>query len=159
MPRPVSEVWNEIWHILRPLIETPFSGGPATWMEDIPLEINRSGFLEETHFTIAYSPLRDQSVSGGIGGVLATVHEITEKVVGERRVRALRDLGARSVEPRSAEEHAKHIWIGRRVRSLANYSGSHLYRSHWPVPRIAITWKSGLANCGDRRMERGPIDG
>jgi hypothetical protein len=56
VPRPVSEVWNEIWHILRPLIETPFSGGPATWMEDIPLEINRSGFLEETHFTIAYSP-------------------------------------------------------------------------------------------------------
>jgi signal transduction histidine kinase/CheY-like chemotaxis protein len=102
--RPVSEVWNEIWHVLKPLIESPFSGGPATWMEDIPLEINRSGFFEETHFTIAYSPVPDESVRGGIGGVLATVHEITEKVVGERRVRALRDLGARSVEPRAAEE-------------------------------------------------------
>jgi signal transduction histidine kinase len=102
--RPVSEVWNEIWHVLKPLIETPFSGGPATWMEDIPLEINRRGFFEETHFTIAYSPVPDESVSGAIGGVLATVHEITEKVVGERRVRALRDLGARSVEPKSAEE-------------------------------------------------------
>jgi PAS domain S-box-containing protein len=102
--RPVSEVWNEIWHVLKPLIETPFSGGPATWMEDIPLEINRSGFFEETHFTIAYSPVPDDSVPSGIGGVLATVHEITEKVVGERRVRALRDLGARSVEPKSVEE-------------------------------------------------------
>lgn len=102
--RPVSEVWNEIWHVLKPLIETPFSGGPATWMEDIPLEINRRGFFEETHFTIAYSPVPDESVPSGIGGVLATVHEITEKVVGERRVLALRDLGARSVEPRSAEE-------------------------------------------------------
>ena len=50
--RPVSEVWKEIWHVLKPLIETPFSGGPATWMEDIPLEINRKGFFEETHFTI-----------------------------------------------------------------------------------------------------------
>jgi signal transduction histidine kinase/DNA-binding response OmpR family regulator len=102
--RPVREVWNEIWHVLKPLIETPFSGGPATWMEDIPLEINRRGFFEETHFTIAYSPVPDESVPGAIGGVLATVHEITEKVVGERRVRALRDLGARSVEPKSAEE-------------------------------------------------------
>src|SRR3954465_12484313 len=37
--RPVSECWSEIWHILRPLIETPFSGGPATWMEDIMLEL------------------------------------------------------------------------------------------------------------------------
>jgi hypothetical protein len=102
--RPVREVWNEIWHVLKPLGETPFSGGPATWMEDIPLEFNRRGFFEETHFTIAYSPVPDESVPSGIGGVLATVHEITEKVVGERRVRALHDLGARFVEPKSAEE-------------------------------------------------------
>jgi signal transduction histidine kinase len=102
--RPVSEVWHEIWDILKPLIEKPFYGGPATWMEDIPLELNRRGFTEETHFIIAYSPVPDESVPSGIGGVLATVHEITEKVVGERRLVALRDLGARSVEPKSAEE-------------------------------------------------------
>ena len=102
--RPVSEVWKEIWHILKPLIETPFQGGPATWMEDIPLEINRRGFFEETHFTIAYSPVPDDTVPSGIGGVLATVHEITDKVIGERRVHALRELGARSAEPRSDEE-------------------------------------------------------
>src|SRR5579862_5036973 len=102
--RPVSEVWKEIWHVLKPLIETPFHGGPATWMEDIPLELNRRGFFEETHFTIAYSPVPDETVSSCIGGVLATVHEITEKVVGERHVRALRDLGARSVEPKSVQE-------------------------------------------------------
>jgi PAS domain S-box-containing protein len=102
--QPVSEVWKEIWHVLKPLIETPFLGGPATWMEDIPLEINRSGFFEETHFTIAYSPVPDETAPNGIGGVLATVHEITEKVVGERRVHALRDLGAHSAKPRSAEE-------------------------------------------------------
>ena len=102
--RPVSEVWREIWHVLKPLIETPFHGGPATWMEDIPLEINRRGFFEETHFTIAYSPVPDETAPGGIGGVLATVHEITDKVIGERRIRALRELGVRSGEPKSAEE-------------------------------------------------------
>ena len=96
--RPVREIWHEAWHVIKPLIETPFSGGPATWMEDIPVEINRKGFFEETHFTIAYSPVPDES-SSGIGGVLATVHEITDKVVSERRMLALRDLGARSVEP------------------------------------------------------------
>jgi PAS domain S-box-containing protein len=100
---PVSEVWKEIWDILQPLIETPFHGGPATWMEDIPLEINRHGFLEETHFTIAYSPVPDATVPGGIGGVLATVHEISEKVVAERRVRLLAELSARSTEAKTAE--------------------------------------------------------
>jgi PAS domain S-box-containing protein len=102
--QPVSECWKEIWHILQPLIDTPFKGGPATWNDDIFLEINRYGFVEETHFTIAYSPVPDENVPSGIGGVLATVHEITEKVVGERRIVALRDLGARVGEARTAEE-------------------------------------------------------
>ncbi len=87
--QPVSECWSEIWHVLQPLIDSPFHGGPATWMEDLTLEINRHGFVEETHFTVAYSPVPDETVASGIGGVLATVHEITGKVVGERRIRVL----------------------------------------------------------------------
>src|SRR6185503_3548322 len=59
-------------------------------------ELRRHGYPEETHFTVAYSPVPDDTVSGGIGGVLATVHEITEKVIGERRTRG--------VEAKSAEE-------------------------------------------------------
>lgn len=102
--QPTAEVWSEIWDVLKPLIETPFQGGPPTWIEDIPLEINRRGFVEETHFTVAYSSVPDDTVPGGIGGVLATVHEITEKVIGERRGALLRDLGARSAEPNTADE-------------------------------------------------------
>ena len=102
--RPVRECWSEIWHILQPLIDTPFHGGPATWNEDIALEINRHGFVEETHFTIAYSPVPDETVPSGIGGVVATVHEITDKVIGERRVVALRDLGARVGEAKTVDQ-------------------------------------------------------
>jgi PAS domain S-box-containing protein len=114
--QPVRECWSEIWHILEPLIRTPFEGGPATWMEDIPLELNRHGFVEETHFTIAYSPVPDDTAPRGIGGVLATVHEISEKVVGERRTMALRDLGAGVLEERNAQEACS-----RAVEILANY--------------------------------------
>jgi PAS domain S-box-containing protein len=102
--RPVTDVWKEIWHILQPLVDTPFHGGPATWDDDIMLEMNRYGFTEETHFTIAYSPVPDENAPNGIGGVLATVNEITEKVIGERRIVALRDLGARVGDARTAEE-------------------------------------------------------
>jgi signal transduction histidine kinase len=104
MGQPTRECWAEIWHVIGPLIDTPFHGGPATWMEDILLEINRYGFVEETHFTIAYSPVPDELAPSGIGGVLATVHEITQKVVAERRVAVLRDLGRRSMaEAQTAE--------------------------------------------------------
>jgi signal transduction histidine kinase/FixJ family two-component response regulator len=102
--QPVREVWAEIWHILQPLIDTPFHGGPSTWMEDIALELNRHDFLEETHFTIAYSPVPDGTAPHGIGGVLATVHEITGQVVGERRTRTLSHLGARSTEAKTAAD-------------------------------------------------------
>src|SRR5262249_19425421 len=53
---------------------------------------------------VAYSPVPDETVPGGIGGVLATVHETTAQVVQQRRVVVLRDLGAHAMEPKSADE-------------------------------------------------------
>jgi signal transduction histidine kinase/CheY-like chemotaxis protein len=132
--QPGSECWPEIWDVIGPLVETPFSGGPATWSDDLFLEIRRHGFVEETHFTVAYSPVPDPSAPNGIGGVLATVHEITEQVVGQRRVLALRDLGARAAEAKTAEEacrlaagtlamHAKDIPFA--LLYLLDHDGRH----------------------------------
>jgi len=105
MGQPVRECWWEIYDVIGPLIDTPFNGGPATWMDDILLEVKRHVFAEETHFTIAYSPVPDPTADRGIGGVIATVTETTEQVIGERRVLALRDLGTQSVvEARTAEQ-------------------------------------------------------
>jgi signal transduction histidine kinase len=101
---PGRECWAEIWDVIGPLVERPFRGGPPTWDEDILLEVRRHGFTEESHFTIAYSPVPDDSAPGGIGGVLGTVHEITEKVVAERRTVVLRDLAARVGDAKTAEE-------------------------------------------------------
>jgi PAS domain S-box-containing protein len=101
---PVRECWSEIWGILKPLIDTPFNGGPSTWIEDFELHLQRSGFTEEAHFTVAYSPVPDATARSGIGGVLATVHEIGEKVVAERRVAILRDLGVEAAEESGVEE-------------------------------------------------------
>jgi hypothetical protein len=50
------------------------------------------------HFTVAYSPVPDSTTSSGIGGVLATVDEISEKVIAERRVAILRDLAVEAAE-------------------------------------------------------------
>jgi signal transduction histidine kinase/DNA-binding response OmpR family regulator len=132
--KPVRECWSEIWHLLQPLIDTPFGGGPSTWNDDFGLELNRHGFLEEAHFTIAYSPVPDETAPGGIGGVLATVNEITEKVVGERRVITLRDLGTRIGDAKTAEDacanaagalaaHAKDISFA--LIYLIEASGTH----------------------------------
>lgn len=100
---PVKECWSEVWEVLQPLIDTPFQGGPSTWIEDFLLLINRNDSLEEAHFTVAYSPVPDSSVESGIGGVLASVHEITEKIINERAMGTLRELGAVAFEEKSLD--------------------------------------------------------
>ncbi len=100
-----SDCWAEIWNIIGPMIEGPFAGGPATGAEDLALLIHRSGFFEETHFRVAYSPVPDETVAGtGIGGVLATVSETTAQVQAERQNRTLRELGARAPEAKTAAQ-------------------------------------------------------
>ena len=146
--RPFSECWSEVFHVVGPLAQTPFEGGPPTWMEDIPLEVNRYGFVEETHFTIAYSPVPDETAPGGIGGVLAIVHEISEKIVGERRVHALRDLAARPAKAKAAEEASAIA-----AATLADYSKdvsfALVYLMEANGTRARLAGKAGIDDCED----------
>ena len=74
--------------MLTQVVET----GQATRSRDLLLLMNRDGFEEETYFSFSYSPIRDEL--GGVGGVFTPVLETTGKVVGERRLRTLRELAA-----------------------------------------------------------------
>ncbi len=93
-----TECWPEIWSTIAPMIEQPLRTGRPSVLEDLALELNRHGFVEETHFSVAYSPVFDEAVPGGIGGVIATVQETTASVVAERRIRLLRELSVRTAE-------------------------------------------------------------
>lgn len=90
--RPAREQWSEIWDDLKPLTEHVFVTGNATWAESMQLFISRKGFLEETYFTFSYSPIRNES--GAVGGIINPCQETTERILGERRLKALSDLGA-----------------------------------------------------------------
>ncbi|WP_290051957.1 SpoIIE family protein phosphatase [Amycolatopsis solani] len=90
--RPASEVWAEIWDDIGPRIQTVLSTGKATWDEALLLFLERSGYPEETYHTFSYSPLRDDT--GQVVGMLCVVTEETERVIGERRMAMLRDLGS-----------------------------------------------------------------
>ena len=122
-----SECWAEIWNIIGPMIEGPFAGLPATGSEDLSLLIHRSGFFEETHFRVAYSPVPDESVAGtGIGGVLATVSETTAQVQAERQLRTSRELGIRATQSKTAREACERA-AGALVDNLADVPFSLFY--------------------------------
>jgi signal transduction histidine kinase/GAF domain-containing protein len=102
MGRPGREVWPEIWHIIGPMLEGVLQRGEATWSKDQMLPLDRYGFTEECYFTFSYSPIRDES--GNVGGVFTAVTETTERVLSERRLSTLRELGTRTVQGETAEE-------------------------------------------------------
>ena len=102
MGKPGSVVWREIWEIIGPMLHRVLETGEATWSDDLRLILERHGYPEETYHTFSYSPILDES--GSVGGVFTAVTQTTEKVIGERRLRTLRDLAARAVDTQNESD-------------------------------------------------------
>src|SRR5688500_18528387 len=96
------ECWSEIWSIVGPMLDSVFVTGEATWSEDLLLVMHRNVPREENYFTFSYSPIRDDN--GAIGGIFCACYETTGRVVGERRLRILRDLSRVGAEAKTAED-------------------------------------------------------
>jgi PAS domain S-box-containing protein len=104
--KPGREVWPEIWHIIGPMLDGVLASGEATWSEDLMLPVQRHGYDEESYWTYSYSPLYD---AGQVAGVFTAVSDTTERVVGERRLAVLRDLGSRTGAARSVTEASRLV--------------------------------------------------
>ena len=114
--RPAREVWAEIWDDIGPRIDRVLTTGEATWDAALLLFLQRSGYTEESYHTFSYSPLRDDT--GQVVGMLCVVSEDTERVISERRMTTLRDLGAEPSVVISEEEMltaaARRLGLNRR---------------------------------------------
>ena len=75
-----EDIWKEIWSDVGPLAHRALQG-EATWLEDLPLTMNRKGYDEQTWFTFSYSPVRGDD--GQIAGMFCAVAETTDKVVAQ----------------------------------------------------------------------------
>src|SRR5690242_907815 len=111
--QPASAVWAEIWRDIGPRIDSVLESGIATWDEDLLLFLERSGYPEESYHTFSYSPLRDEL--GRAVGMLCVVSEDTERVIAQRRITTLRDLGSDPSVVRTEDETLAHA-----ARQLSN---------------------------------------
>jgi PAS domain S-box-containing protein len=135
-----DEVWKEIWPDIGPRIQHVLAGGEATWDEGLLLFLERSGFPEETYHTFSYSPVYDDQIR--IAGILCVVTEVTERVIGERRLRVLRDLAAQSVGVESVSDSCQ-----RAMQVLAQYPAD--------LPFIALYLTGEHATREGRRAAEG----
>ena len=100
--QPASTVWSEIWGTIGPQTETVLRENRATWNDRVELLMERNGYMEETFFTFSYSPLPNDD--GEIGGVFCACSEETERVLGERRLATLRQLGDETIRAQNVPE-------------------------------------------------------
>jgi PAS domain S-box-containing protein len=96
------EVWAEIWDLIGPRTESVLKRGESTFDEALLLIMERFGYREETYFTFSYSPIRDDQ--GGIGGLFCAVTDETRRVIGDRRLRLLGEVAARSSATHTPEQ-------------------------------------------------------
>src|SRR5262249_21320164 len=87
--RPLSEVWEEVYPDLGALNQAILRGQRGTFFAvDHPWIVRRQGAAaEDARFTISYSPIPEESAPNGIGGVLTTCLETTERVHKEAALR------------------------------------------------------------------------
>jgi PAS domain S-box-containing protein len=83
--RRFEEVWSEIWHEILPIVEGAMQGR-SSFHKNLPLEMNRKGYLEKTWFTFSYSPVRDED--GVVRGMFCACTETTDQVLAERHLAA-----------------------------------------------------------------------
>ncbi|MEW2330116.1 ATP-binding protein [Micromonospora chersina] len=83
----------EGWDVLAPLIQEAMATGVASWVPALQLLLDRSGYREEAYFSVSHAPARDDD--GRTVGIFTVCSEVTEQVVGQRRMRLLRDLAVR----------------------------------------------------------------
>lgn len=100
--RHFAAVWPEAWPVLGPQYHAVLNEGASLWHEEVKLILQRNGYDEETYFTFSYSPLPDGA--DGVGGVLCIAREDTAKVLHQRRLRALAELGSMLTQKRQVHE-------------------------------------------------------
>lgn len=142
--RPLSEVFPEAMESVGPLCLQALSGS-ASFRESLPVSLERGGVLEQTWWTLSFSPIFDES--GQICGVFVPVFEVTERVKAEADLRgselSLKPFG--NLVPsllwrlKSGDEM---IWANERARQI--------FGDNTPIVAVHPEDKSGV----EREYER-----
>ncbi|MGW4497238.1 SpoIIE family protein phosphatase [Micromonospora sp. NPDC004336] len=135
--RPAREHWVETWDVLGPLLEGVRRDGRSYRAENHPFPLDRHGFLEETYFDVSYDPIL--GADGTVDGIYCIVNETTGRVLGERRLRLLAELGSELTDVGSTAE------LGRAAAAVLDR-----HRSDVPFALVYLPGEDGapaLAGC------------
>ena len=103
---PARECWREIWPTIGPMLRAVVETAEATWAEDLLMHFARRLPAEEVYVRFSFGPIVSPDGSK-VDGIFCPCTETTERVISERRIDLLRQLGQRQSVARPAAEVAR----------------------------------------------------
>lgn len=94
--------WPELRLTIEKMLEQVFRTGKAALSKDLLHVYRRSEYFEERYLTASFNPIVLDSRE--VGGSFSLIDDTTDRVIGERRLRTLRDLAARSMGAKEIDE-------------------------------------------------------
>ncbi|MHC2991675.1 hypothetical protein OB13_08785 [Pontibacter sp. HJ8] len=85
-----ADAWAEIWHQVGVIAADIMKDGTTFYAENLQLFLDRKDFKEETYWTFSYSPAFDDK--GEVAGIFCACYEVTSHVIGQRRLKTLKDI-------------------------------------------------------------------
>lgn len=96
----------EIWDNIKPVFDGAVATKKAVDVVEIPLTVERNGFVEETFFTGNFNPLREDT--GAVAGFYNALTEVTRQKLNDRRIEML-NLACALTEEHTNETLSTHI--------------------------------------------------
>ena len=122
--QPGIDCWGEIWDTIGPMLESVYATGRATWSDRQPFFFARNLPCEEVHVRFTYGPIF-ASDGHTVQGVFCPCTEITDQVIGARRLETLRKLGAETT-------------VGGSIDAICQEAADVLAQNPWCLPFAGI---------------------
>jgi len=100
--QPASEVWKDIWKDIEPMLRQVMEEDQGTYVESQLLIMERNGYPEETYYTFSYTPIPGDD--GKTAGMFCANTDDTDKIISERQLRTLTELGKRLTDCKTNED-------------------------------------------------------
>jgi len=71
--QPARDCWRETWDLVGPMLNGVMAGGEASYFDDLPVTLERSGYTEECYFTFCYTPVHDEAGKAELQALLTSV--------------------------------------------------------------------------------------
>ena len=99
---PASVVWKDIWRDIEPMLKKVMENDEGTYVESQLLIMERNGYPEETYYTFSYTPIPGDH--GGTAGMICANTDDTDRIISERQLKTLTQLGKNLANCLSDEE-------------------------------------------------------